>query len=259
MPVVSYNCVGRLGNNLFQYFTAKLIGILFGHTYVTERPKNAFVINDSYYIQMCKTYGESHPYDMLRGKDIYLDGYFQYDTLLIRYRKQILDASEKDNDVLIYKQDDLPEHLRYADIFSKNTTVTDRSVTVHLRLDDFNGHGEVIPAHYYIDLLDSMSFDTLYIVCKPPTKEWEEKYLEHFAKYAPVYRKQTLLEDICTLSHSVRLLLSNSTLSWIIYYINRNNIRQAFVPHTHFHSHQHLLSYREYDIVYDVKLNKHSS
>ena len=255
MPTISYMRQGRLGNNLFQYLTCKLFGVMFGHSYVVYRPENSIVLDDSFYIHLCNNYiKDATQFSWLRNTNIYLEGYFQYDTLLMLYRDTLLEQVRTDNDVLIYSQSDLPSGLRYNEIIKENVSASPNTVTVHLRLDDFNynNNPDIVPPDFYTSILDTLTFDTLFVVCKKPTMDWEIKYLITLQKYNPVYKDQTLLEDIKTLLGSSCLLLSNSTLAWIVYYIDQNNIKQAYIPDTCFHSHQRMTTYRETDVLREV-------
>lgn len=252
---VSYVCSGRLGNNLFQYFTAKLLTLLLGHTYVPVPVPDAVEMDDGMYLKFCS---DPRAYEHLKEYNIRLNGFFQYDTLLLKHRETLLDMAALDNDIIYQNQPDLPPLLRYKDIFSRGHKCEPNSVTLHLRLDDFIHNiynSEVLPLSYYQSILDSADYSKVYIVCQPPRTDWERAYIKSFDKYAPLILSGELLDDIAALMHSDMLILSNSTLSWMIYYV-ASNIKKAYVPQTHFHSGQKLTIWRDTDVLVEVDLKR---
>ena len=95
---ISYNLMGRFGNNLFQYIATKIIQnklLIYNRVYTynyKNKPENSFIINDNNYFEILNDLSII-PLD----KNIYLDGYFQFDKHIRENKKYILSILNENN------------------------------------------------------------------------------------------------------------------------------------------------------------------
>ena len=67
---------------------------------------------------------------------------------------------------------------------SQTQKFKNNDVVISLRLDDFIQlpcpTSDILPPSFYFDILESIYFDTLYIVCDKLHHDWEHKYMRFF-------------------------------------------------------------------------------
>ena len=226
---VSYNLNGRFGNNLFQYFAAKVIAKYTNKKYIY---KTLFsnVISDSNFEEIynkCKTDSS-----YLEG-DIYLNGYFQT-TYWINNEKEYIqslltiDNEDRINDV--FKVKDIVEGYNKLE----KTIINEDDLVVHIRLDDFYHQGynsEVIHPlflrEYILDIMKGYK-RCIFIVDKLK-REWEEEYMKIMLTI-PNSKILTndMLTDFLILFYSRNLVLCRSTFAWIATLISPYNIHVWF-------------------------------
>lgn len=224
---IAYNAIGRTGNNLFQYLACKLICNLFGcHQYIHIKSFSiATIVNDDTWIALSESPDPDNDsiFDPLKRSNIYMDGYFQDTRLFVRFRDIILDLVRD-----LSPNEKMPDNNCNMRLISKfiNTRspiyFNESDLVLSLRLDDFyqaknpDGVSMVIPAEFYCQLLDSLDFDRLYIVCDKIRHNWEKKYLAVFDRFEPIHLIGGDLEHDCAVMREApRLIHSNSTLCWI--------------------------------------------
>lgn len=107
---------------------------------------------------------------------------------------------------------------------------------LHLRLEDFVMHNLYLKTERIIKLLDkNIISESLCIVCKQPTTEFEKLYIKEIKDYLNKKNIKTLLEhnDVITDYYIMKkakiLICSNSTLSWCSAFFS-TNIEKCYLP-----------------------------
>ena len=263
---MSYNITyferGRTGNNLFQWATCKVLGYIFGHTYVISMPHVRRVIVDD---NLFKEISESEDpatdirFNHLRENHIECNGFFQLSKLFVKYRERLIQALYSTTDIIpsIFWQK--------VNIFTLMHTpskyiLSDRDVVVSLRLDDFyhpDGKQTDIPyPNFYLDIIKTMNFDRLYIVCDKINKPWEQAYLNQFKEYNPILVSGTIEDDVAVLRDAKRIIHSNSTLCWFISFASEKMERH--IPLTGANVNQYLDVVSSTDKLYKISTMKHN-
>ena len=149
----------------------------------------------------------------------------------------------------------------------ENDSSLANDIVMSLRLDDFiqlpNPRSDIIPMQFYMDILEKWFSEKgredgrLLIVSDRLRHNWENKYVEHFAKWSPIMVQNTLLEDFALMRDCPALIHSNSSLCWFASFLSRK--KRRFIPRTGTYSSQRLWSIDvETDTVIDVKPMEHA-
>jgi hypothetical protein len=257
MPFISFKKLesARTGNCIFQYLTCKLFSLLHGHVYVPHETfggVSALEINDSNFMDLLKD-------DSVKSKDLICVGYFQISEPFVRHRDALL------------------AHLRHSPDFwfegSEKRYICDflhkpppfyfepRDVLISFRLDDFIQlpcpTSDIVPPQYYLDILDSLYFDRLFIVMDKIRHPWELKYIEFFKKWSPFVLQNSLLEDAAIIRSAPFLIHSNSTFCWIMSFFS-SAPKVRYIPRTNFYKGQNLGIIEKSDILTNVHPMFHS-
>lgn len=222
---IKLNYYGGYGNQLFIYFMARMYGEKHNLILITEIKNNYIKLKKNsideniIFDEDLKTYTlrdkdfniENHelPY---YGKGIYIfDGYFQYEEIFYLNKERILNM--------------VGEEYRTEDYFS-----------IHVRLGDYylpNNRHLIINCDYYIDCIKKYgeNYEKIYIICDKLNKRWEKLYMFNLINKIksinkiPIYKEQTLLEDINSIIKSKYIVTSNSTLCfWATFFSNAEKI-----------------------------------
>lgn len=246
----------RTGNCIFQYLTCKLFSLLQGHTYI---PLESFVgtdpiiITDKNFIEMLKN-------PEIKTKDLYCDGFFQISEPFIQNRSALLASLQDCKD--IWYEGSVVKTIAEFLCTPSPVKIGPRDVVLSLRLDDFIQlpcpTSDIISPTFYTNILETMFFEKLYIVCDRLRHNWEHKYLEYFAKWSPIMIQGTLLSDAAMMRESHTLLHSNSTLCWIMSYL-ASEPKQRIIPRTYFYRGQNLDKIEISDKVIRTSPLPHSS
>jgi hypothetical protein len=114
---------------------------------------------------------------------------------------------------------------------------TENDLTLHVRLGDFwnkeNNTTQIYNPEEIKDIIKSITYDKLYIVCNKPEKEWEQEYLKHFEEFHPIHINGNLGDDFDFLMKSKKMILSASTVSWMAAYLS--NPTEVHIPYNTFH------------------------
>lgn len=254
MVFITYHPNGRTGNNLIQYLACKLFSILFNHTYVkiTDINTNTFItINDNLFINMCKSHDIYKEFSYLKQHNICLHGYFQWDTLYIKFRHELINNINESNDILIIRDThETTKELNICEFLNNKSPLilNNNDIIINIRLDDFENN--YIDYMFYFNILDNIYFEKIYIVVDKINKDWEKKYINKFNKYNPIILSNSFEIDFSIIKDSKILIHSNSTFCWIASFFGCNKIR--FIPQTNFYSHQRLNKISLTDVSYEV-------
>ena len=252
---------GRSGNNIFQYLAAEVIKHIFNFDIVQKInrvPQNALVINDELYKNITEKYLENKEKIIYETKNIVLVGYFQRSDILLYLRDYLLKKFNKSNNTYInntYKISDFS-----SDETKHKISLDENDLVLHLRLDDFIHHNNppnIFDKVEFCKYLDTIKFTKLYIVCDEIHHQWEKDYLDYFInKYKAIILSGSLFDDFNFLKNCNRLVISNSTFSWIAAYLG--NAKEVYIPYSDFYkTHQSLKEcHRNCKIHYDIPFAK---
>ena len=223
----------RTGNKLIQYLTCKLIGHLFGHTYLPEFGEESVTVKEEDFGRILT----ERPY-YLSFVNIRLRGLFQKSEWLVPYRSVLLD--------LVYDSFNRDCWVTGdgAAVFVKDL-VTDVPLVVEaetdtlfmsVRLDDFmhypwHATSDIPYPSFYTDLLGKLTFSKLYIICDTVRHDWEREYLKAFAPWNPTLLQESFEHDCCLMRTCARLIHSNSTLCWVMSFLSRG-VKERYIPNT---------------------------
>ena len=251
----------RTGNILFQYLLCKVISLLLGHQYIpieemeNQDKKTSMIIMEGSIEAFFKNEITNKEFKkVFQTQHIILEGFFQKSEIFIPYRNTILEIISHSNDYWI----GCDGHKQYIKDFVKGShyyPLGEQDVVVSLRLDDFIQlpcpTSDIIHPSYYLDILESLCFDKLYIVSDTLQHDWEKKYIEFFSKWNPIFIQGDLLHDCAVMRDAPILIHSNSTLCWFMSFLS-NHKKKRYIPRTHFYKGQSLLQIEENDILQDV-------
>ena len=259
---------GRTGNLIFEYMLCKLIEIKLGcHKYISF--DNIIITNDEFIItddniEEILSYSSNYfVFIILQNKNIICNGYFQKSKFFSENRFKLLEIMrESTEDYWI-----LNDHKYYITDFFKETprySVTEKDVVISLRLDDFIQYprptSDILPPQYYLNILDILTFNKLYIVCDKLRHDWEYRYLEFFRKWNPIFViGDTLLKDGALMRDCPILIHSNSTFSWLMSFFSQNPDKIRYIPCTNQYTVQKLEHIDNTDIVEQVQPLTHDA
>jgi len=240
----------RTGNVIFQYLACKAVGLVTGHTYITFESMQSTdyeLVDEDAIIDII--HGKRHI-----TKDIILDGYFQ-NSEIFKNREQILNSIHSDTWIFEDRIVSMRDFLE-----ATHTYDLTNAVVISLRLDDFIQYpcptSDIIPVQFYTNILETLHFEKLIIICDITQTEWEKEYIKHFSKWNPIYQFNTLLFDCAVMRDADILIHSNSSLSWIMSFLRS---KKRYIPQTHFYGGQHLNQIEDSDELYDVSPLSHQA
>jgi len=248
---ISYKLSGRFGNNLFQYIAMKVIqNELSKNTsfvqYVYNTPlKNAFIVTDENFFNILEDISP------LLNKNVYLDGYFQFDKHIIKHKSYINAAINtynlekiNDNVTVSYLAEKLKNHKISFNFHNE--------YVLHLRLDDFIGDKIVMKPDMYIDVISSLkNVSHLIIVVDKVKYPWELEYIRFIYEYASNVKKvkvtistaDDMFADFCKLYYATNLISSNSTFSYLAGLLGTH--KYTWCPVNTIYSHQNISKFDE--------------
>lgn len=241
MFLIYFTNSGRFANNLFQYFAAQIIKKIFRCRevkYVPSSPQNCYIIDDINFKKIIHNYinlQNKNSYLLPKNfgihKDIHMDGFFQRSEIFEYLRDYIKDLYNIEN------KDFINDKYRICDsILPINPLGGSNDLVVHIRLDDFihSGHNSQIFNPIQVkNIIKSISYDKLYIVCDRLRYDWEKRYMSNFEDLNPIHVSSSLLQDFSRLKNSNKILISASTLSWIAAYLGEAS--EIHIPYNSYH------------------------
>ena len=178
----------------------------------------------------------------LKPFNIYIDGFFQYDHLYLKYKPQILQYMKSHEDTHRI-QTDINEIYLVRDIIEDLPLPSSQQydIVIHIRLDDFNGRPDFIETCYYIQLFETLNFQekTICILCEPVKRDSDAYFIsvieEWFRERGLPFKCETndLLNDFNIMKQCKTLICSMSTLAWSAAYLS-NHIQQCYMPNYNF-------------------------
>ncbi len=199
--MITFSNGGRLGNQLFQYVSARLLAEL-----------NGLRLNADYNGSDTLTPTIPDHGDLCENNSVAIEESKEIDNIFNReYEKRHyhLIGYWQNADYYLPHRDKI---LRYFE--EKATLITNKKdIVMHVRLGDykhFGKNGNVLHPDYYLNILKEEVFDNLYIVID----EIDEKYLSNFDCYNPIVISASEKHDFWFLTEFNKIIISNSTFAW---------------------------------------------
>jgi hypothetical protein len=232
---ISNSTGGRFGNNLFQYIASKLVQhILFitderklEYIFNKEKKPTDFIITDDIYIDYI-----NNPNKLVEdseNKHIYLDGYFQFDEHIRKYKDFISSILTVTNDEKINSNNTVSQLMQTVDVvkIGMNESILQSTLFVHIRLDDFMFEKICMKVECYIKIIDTIlkentNLKKVIIIMDNVKYKFEVDYLQQLARYFEnqkipfeIQHFPNLLVDFGKMYHAPYFLSSNSTFSYL--------------------------------------------
>lgn len=243
---ISYEIWGRFGNNLFQYFACKVIANYTNKNYIYRKQffdsNDLTIITDDNFIEIYENLRKNN--NVING-NISLRGYFQRTDWFLQEKKYISsllteDNKDRFNDQYTIKDivDVLKDGINY---------LNDKTLTVHIRLDDFyhSGYDSEISEpdllkDYILNIMKD--YDKCIFIVDKLREKWEYDYMDILLSIPnSTIKNNDILTDFSILYHSPNLMLSKSTFSWISCLCSTYNknvwypILNGRIPHQYIH------------------------
>lgn len=262
---ITYTPKGRLGNNIFQYLTCKLLEILWkNHIYIdyfsispNKGPIVQFTDEDFNALIAGKL-------DNTRFEEVNImcDGFFQKSVQFVKHREMLLSLTQSD-DCFIHKLSDYRGVVKencnaqpFKTLFNTPSpySFSSTDIIISLRLSDFIQYpcrtSDIVSPYFYINILKQLSYTKLYIVSDVLIHKWEKDYIALFNTFNPIYINGSILEDFATLRSAPRIIHSNSTFCWLASFFG--NATERWIPRTHMYASQECLKISDTDMIYSV-------
>ncbi len=254
---ISYKVSGRFGNNLFQYIAMKILQNELSKKdtfieYIYNSPlENAFVVTDENFFDILNDVSP------ILNRNVYLDGYFQFDEHIINNKGYInavinsYNCEHINNDI---KVSFLANNLRDNKYDFKNEYI------LHLRLDDFINDRIVMKPDMYIDVISSLNNITQLIIVVDKLKyPWEIEYVRLIHEYATkvkgmyvtISSDDDMFRDFCKLYYAPNLISSNSTFSYLAGLLGTH--KYTFCPVNTIYPHQRIFKFDENTVSKQVE------
>ncbi len=279
MLFISYSNGGRFGNNVFQYITTKVLQHLINKISGSELYKYEYMYHLNY-TKYNDTTSKKHKdvdidevnffevYELLKmginpfsNKNLYVNGFFQFDILMLEQREFIkslftVDNTERINDQ--YRVCDLMKSVN-----SYNSEFDSNDLIFHIRLDDFIHNvkdANIIHPNVYINLINKIKEEQeikrVFVIVDKLRRPYEFSYIEELKKGIKnlvVMEGSEMMKDLSRMYHAKNLICSNSTFSWIPLIIGKSE-KNWFPKLGDYYSNQKITKLHPDSILYDYKL-----
>ena len=215
---ITYKISGRFGNNLFQYIAVKIIQYLLpSYQYVYNSDSvNKLVITDEDYLY----YFVDHIDEIDVSKDILLDGYYQFDRYILKYKEYIMSILNVDN------HERINNTYLVSDIYKiPPQIVSNETLVIHLRLDDFLRSNVCMKPEHCIsminDCISKINITKIIIIVDKLRQNFEIEYLKVITSYLMTtnisfeLQSNSLLVDFSILYNATNFISSNSSFSYL--------------------------------------------
>lgn len=236
--------------------------------------KNRITINNYNFEYYIKNIHE------LIGKNIYLEDFFQFDYIYLKYKTEIINHIRENSDKHYLYDDNYygDGHRKYLikDFFDDKVNKDENkdenkkyNLVIHIRLGDFNGRPDFIEFEWYEKVLnsikkqkpESLNSSNCIVVDKINDirdKEYIDKFLLWFKNnnIKITIESNDMLTDFHIMKNADILICSMSTFSWCSAYFS-NKLQTCYMPNYNFYN---LFEEKAYfkkpidnTILYDVK------
>lgn len=254
---ISYKVSGRFGNNLFQYIATKIIqneiskknnNIEYVFDTLLEDP---FIITDKNYFDILNDVSP------VLNKNVYLDGYFQFDNHIINHKVYINSIIKSHNNEKI--NSNITVSFLANKLEENKYLYKDNDLVLHIRLDDFIGDRIVMKPEMYIDVISSLKEDTHIIIVIDRIKySWEAEYVRMLYEYSTKVKcfkvtisSDDMFKDFCKLYYAPNFVSSNSTFSYLAGLLGTH--KYTWCPVNTIYSHQKISKFDENTVSKQVE------
>jgi len=223
MFIVTCDTRGRFGNNLIQYFSAKIFSKNFSdyHYNRHERSRRYLIIKEDELYNIIEKNIKVPKYD------IYLMGFFQNISFLDNHRDFIKTLFNSNNTDII-NHSNFKNTLVIKDlILNLDEVPGDNDVVIHIRLDDFIHeihNSNILDFEFYTDTIVESNFkynwNTIWIVVDKLNSDFDKKYISLLIKKLNEngitnikFHQKTFLEDWNFCTKATNFISSNSTFA----------------------------------------------
>lgn len=215
--MIKVNYKGRLGNNLFQYSLGRIISKELDFK-LSADPIPGFdetykeILGKDCSFNTSKQHLEKHIIDLksiIQNKSdrkIILNGYFQRYEYYEKY------------------SDEIKKWLYFKNQYKQLSN----DLVVHIRRDDYITHGYTLTFESYKKMIESVSFNKIYITTDSPN----DVFLKKFDAYNPVIVNNSCIEDFKFISSFNKIIISQSSYSWWAAFLS--NATEIIFPVTDF-------------------------
>lgn len=244
---VEFRVTGRLGNAIFRYLACVIMCIYYNATYdgiySVNGNKNIVEISDEYFKEILEGIINNKTITPINQNSIILmNKFYQHDLIYKLHKQQIFDFIWKNPTHFVLTDgilagDGKLEKFYMVDILNTPVSFTKRYKNVlHLRLEDFVKYNLYLDKDRIIDLLNKNIIEKhLCIVCKAPTTDFENEYINYIKEYLKTKNIEYTLEhndtltDYYIMKEAELLICSKSTLSWCAAFFS-DKIKKCYLP-----------------------------
>lgn len=239
MKVLSALNIGRLGNVIFRYLAMVTFAVVYDAEIVENDTVQATITEELFIAWMTAD---------LRGIPLCINtnltygfvGYFQHDTIYLKYRQQIINYIRNHPNDTLTTDGKTPvqpeftyeiEHYKAIHLLEHPTGLKQiYDIVVHLRLEDFIKNGFVIHPESVKKLLESVGAPSYCIVVNNLTSELELMYIEYLRKYFTItIESNDIITDYHIMKNAKTLICSFSTASWAAAFFS-DTIQTLYMP-----------------------------
>jgi hypothetical protein len=219
---IGYN--GRLGNQMFQYATCKVLSIMMNQSIVL--PNNTNIKQDgcydltnnkwiSYRLDLLDCFDLSCTIGEIEGDKIELEGYFQDYTHLEKYKNELIKEFK-------FKQHILDKSKKIIDQY-KNP------VAIHIRRGDYVAHPGFwnVTPEYIQEALNHFQDNKYTFLIFSDDIEWCKQIFPEGVMFMEGYNQ---FEDLCMMSLCQHNIIANSTFSWWSAFLNQYPNQKIVAP-----------------------------
>lgn len=241
MKTVKFLVQGQFGNNLFQYFAAEIIKKIYGYdevkpTFEINLEFNT-VIDDFKFKRIIRSYLNGEKLLIDDSKDILMYGFFQRSEIFLKERDFIRSLFIEENTNNISNRIKINNIVKYK---SKHTIEpTENDLVLHVRLagafqwadfiDMENKTSQLYDPIRLKEIIKTVQYDKLYIVCNTPKADWEKEYLKEFDDLNPIIITGVLGDDFDFMLKAKKFITSASTMSWMAALLG--NANEIHIPY----------------------------
>ena len=232
--------LGRLGNAIFRYLASVVFHIVYNaeivdHTRIKKEDPRVD-INDAVFIEWTKAHlaGNVPAFNKTDVNCVFF-GYFQHDTIYLKYRQQIIEYIRKNpTDIMIVETPnaECPYGGEPSGILIKNPPNFKKlyDTVVHLRLEDFIDNGSAIHPQSIQQLLESVGAPSYCIVINSPNTELELCYIEYLReRFNITIESNDVAIDYHIMRNAKTLICSCSTISWAAAFFSET-VQRVYMP-----------------------------
>jgi hypothetical protein len=241
MKTVNFLVQGQFGNNLFQYFASEIIKKIYNYDEVkpTFQVNYEFntVVDDAKFKKIIAEYMNGNTYPLDTSKDILMIGFFQRSEIFLKERDYLRSLFVETNMSNISNRIKIGNIVKYQSKHTVNPTEND--LVLHIRLagsfkwadfiDMENETSQLYEPEKIKEIIKSIKYDKLYIVCNTPKADWEKEYLSEFEDLKPTIITGLLGDDFDFMLKAKKFITSASTMSWMAAFLG--NANEVHIPY----------------------------